>query len=245
MLLKLYYIVIILYFFTFLIHLFEWRRIGSFVALLALIINGIILTLIFLQSGHVPGFNVFESFLLIAFFVGVFGLIPIRPKVYSRNIKLFLWLEALVLLSITLFFPKEPALSLYDYGYIYIILFHLFRDIALALMLYSTAYFTQFIIRREQDDRVRILSHQGRNFLLLSAVMFLAGEYVGIIWCQMGWGDFWSWSQTFFQSTFIVLYLMLAFHIPGKGRFSEDIRSAIGGLTGIVMLTLTILRSFY
>ena len=36
---------------------------------------------------------------------------------------------------------------------------------------------------------------------------------------------------------------MLAFHIPGKGRFSEDIRSAVGGMTGIVMLTLTILLS--
>ena len=112
-------------------------------------------------------------------------------------------------------------------------------------MLYSTAYFAQFIIQRELDERVRVLSLQGRNYLLLSAVMFLLGEYVGIIWCQMGWGDFWSWSQAFFQSTFIVLYLMLAFHIPGKGRFSEDIRSAVGGMTGIVVLTLTILRSFY
>jgi hypothetical protein len=148
-------------------------------------------------------------------------------------------------LCITLFSPKGTAPALYDYGYIYIILFHVFRDIALALMLYSTTCFAQSILKREMDKRIILLSHQGRNFLLLSAVMFLIGEYVGIIWCQEGWGDFWMWSQTFFQSTFIVLYLMLAFHIPGKGRFSDDIRSAVGGMTGIVMLTLTILRSFY
>ena len=207
--------------------------------------NGILLTLIFFQTGHIPVFNLFESFLLVAFIIGVLGLVPLSPKDYSNKIRLWVWMEAIILLCITFFIPKEPALTLYNYDYIYIILFHICRNLALALMLYSTAYFGQFIIQRELDERIRALSHQGRNYLLLSAVMFLLGEYVGIIWCQMGWGDFWSWSQAFFQSTFIVLYLMLAFHIPGKGRFSEDIRSAVGGMTGIVVLTLTILRSLY
>jgi hypothetical protein len=177
--------------------------------------------------------------------MGLLCLAPINPKEYTDKIRLIVQLEILVLLSITFFSPKGTAPTLYDYGYIYIILFHVFRDIALALMLYSTAFFAQSILQRESDKRIIPLHHQGRNFLLLSAVMFLTGEYVGIIWCQKGWGDFWMWSQTFFQSTFIVLYLMLAFHIPGKDRFSEDIRSAVGGMTGIVMLTLTILRSFY
>ena len=205
--------------------------------------NGVVLTLILLHSGHIPVFNIFESFLFTTFIMGILGLFSIIPRIYSNNIKLWVWLEVLILLCITLFFPKEPAFSAYNYGYIYIILFHVFRYIALALMLYSSAYFIQFILQRERAERTSFLSQQGRNFLLLSAVMFFISEYVGIIWCQMGWGDFWSWSQNFFQSTFIVLYLMLAFHIPGKGRFSEDIKAIIGGLTGFAVLTLTIVRS--
>jgi hypothetical protein len=92
------------------------------------------------------------------------------------------------------------------------------------------------------NERTSLISHQGRNYLVLGAVFFLSAEYVGIIWCQNGWGDFWMWSQNFLQSTLIVLYLMLALHIPGKSRKSEHIRSVIGGLSGYFMLTLTLLR---
>ena len=244
MLLTLYYIVIALYFIAFLMHFIKWRRVGFFIVTLATIINGVILTLIFLQSGHIPVFNVFESFLFVAFIMGILGLFSMTPALYADNIQLTVWLEILIIMGVTLFFSKEPAFPTYNYGYIYIILFFLFRYIALALMLYCSAYFIQFIIQKERDERTTLLSHQGRNFLLLSAVMFLMSEYAGIIWCQMGWGDFWSWSNNFFQSTFIVLYLMLAFHLPGKGRFSEDIRAIVGGLTGFVVLTLTIVRSF-
>jgi len=244
MLLRFYYIVIVLYFITFVIQLLKWKRIGFFIALLAVINNGVVLTLILLQSGHIPVFNIFESFLFTTFIMGVIGLFAITPGVYVDKIRSWVWLEILILLCITLFSPKESALSIYNYGYIYIILFHVFRYSSLALMLDSSAYFIQFIIQREKDERTSFLSQQGRNFLLLSAVIFLMSEYVEIIWCQNGWGDFWMWSQTFFQSTFIVLYLMLAFHIPGKGKYLEDIRSLIGGLTGFVVLTLTIVRSF-
>ena len=209
MLLTLYYIVIALNFIAFLIHIIKWIRVGFFISILAIIINGIILTLIFLQSGHIPVFNVFESFLFVAFIMGILGLFSMTPSLYADNIWLTVWLEILIILGVTLFFSKEPAFSTYNYGYIYIILFYLFRYIALALVLYSSAYFIQFIIQRKRDERTSLLSHQGRNFLLLSAVIFLISEYTGIIWCQMGWGDFWSWSNNFFQSTFIVLYLMM------------------------------------
>ncbi|MDB9822984.1 hypothetical protein OAC89_04710 [Deltaproteobacteria bacterium] len=244
MLLKLYYIVIILYLITFVIQSSHWRRTGIFTSILAVGINGVLLTGIILQSGHLPVFNIFESFLLITFIMGGVGLFSINAGVYLGNVRLWVWLEILVLLGITLFFPKQPSTSQYNHSYIYIILFHLFRHVALALMLYSTAYFVQFIIQKESDDKVRYLFHQGRNFLILSAVIFFMAEYVGIIWCLKGWGDFWSWSQNFLQSTMIVLYLMLAFHIPTLGRRSIVVKSMVGGLSGFVMLTLVIIRSF-
>ena len=93
------------------------------------------------------------------------------------------------------------------------------------------------------EERINELLHQGMNFLILSSVTFLIAEYVGILWVQKGWGDFWMWSSGFFSSTLIVLYLMLAFHIPGKGRRSEGVRSVIGGLSALIMLTVVILRS--
>ena len=119
MLLIVYYIVILLYIACFLSHLLKQKRIGFFISLLAVMSNGILLTLIFFQTGHIPAFNLFESFLFVAFIIGALGLVPISPKDYSNEIRLWIGIETLVLLCITLFFPKEPAFTLYDYDYIY------------------------------------------------------------------------------------------------------------------------------
>jgi hypothetical protein len=39
-----------------------------------------------------------------------------------------------------------------------------------------------------------------------------------------------------------VLYFMLAFHVPGRNRRSDNARSLIGGMSGFFMLTLTVVR---
>ena len=77
-------------------------------------------------------------------------------------------------------------------------------------------------------------------FIGLCLLMVLLG--VSFIFCLMGWGDFWRWNYNFLSSALIVLYLMLAFHIPGKGRFSMRVRSLVGALTSLVMLGLTLAK---
>lgn len=132
----------------------------------------------------------------------------------------------------------------HDHTLIHIPLFHLFRIVALAFMLFSSAFFIRFHVAETNPKQEHLHKHQGRNYLMLGAVFFLMGEYVGILWCQAGWGDFWRWSEGFFQSTFIVLYFMLALHIPVKGRRSEAIKSLVGATSGFIMLILMIIRSF-
>ncbi len=242
MLIKLYYIIIFLNLLCFSFRIAGRKNLGYASGIVALIANGALLISIAIQSGHLPLFNFFESFLFMTFVLGLLGLCIRGPKDYADKIRVWVWFEILVLLIMTLFFPKEPAFSMYNYGYILIILFHIFRYVSLPLMLYASAFYIQFIIQREKNERTRLLSQQGRNFLLLSAGLFLTSEYIGIIWCQIGWGDFWMWGLNFLQSIFIVLFLMLAFHLPGKGKFYEDIKSIIGGLAGFAVLTLYIVR---
>ena len=210
----------------------------------AVLVNLWILVVVY-RSGNLPVFNIFESFLFVTFLLGGTGLFLFNKGEFSIGVRRWIWIEIIILFIIILFFPKKTSPPLYDHGYSYIVLFHAFRCIALALMLFATAWFIQFIIQREIDERTGMLAHQGRNFLVLAAVFYLMGEYVGVIWCQKGWGDFWMWSQTFFQSTLVVLYLMLAFHIPGKGRKAEDIRCIIGGLSSVFFLALAVMRSLY
>jgi hypothetical protein len=243
MLIKLYYIIIALYLLAFSFRIMGRGREELAAGIAAFIANVASLLFISITTGHLPFFNVFESFLFMTFILGLFGVLLKGTKDYINKVRLWVWLEILILLGVTLYFPKEPAFSMYNYGYIFIILFYLFRYLSLPLMLYSSAYYIQFIIQRERDERTNLLSRQGRNFLVLSTGLFLVSEYAGIIWCQIGWGDFWMWGLNFLQSTFIVLFLMLAFHIPGKGKSYEDIKAVIGGLTGFAVLTLTVVRS--
>jgi hypothetical protein len=245
MLQNFFYILFALYFLLLFSRITGFRILELATCTGAVILNLFILVYMYHRSGNLPVFNIFESFLLISFILGATGLFVLFRGDFSIKVRKWVWIEILVLFLIMSFSQKEVSPSLYDHSYIYIVLFHAFRCLALAFMLVATAWFIQFIIQREMNERTGMLAHQGRNYLVLAAVFFLMGEYVGIIWCQNGWGDFWSWSQAFFQSTLIVLYLMLAFHIPGKSRKAEDLRSMIGGLSGIFMLTLSILRSMY
>jgi hypothetical protein len=238
----LFYALTALYFITLAARITHLKKSEIFLCAGSVIINLSLLISLSAQTGSFPVFSLYESFLSTTFVMGMLGLFTLFGNRGHEKVRLWVWIQILLLLFILFFFPKEPFVPLYDNGYIFIILFHALRCIALGLMLYTAAWFIQFIIQREMDERTSFLSHQGRNYLVLSAVFFLSAEYVGIIWCQNGWGDFWMWSKNFFQSTIIVLYLMLAFHIPGKNRWSEDIRSLIGALSGYFMLTLILLR---
>lgn len=233
----------LLYASAFALALLNLKKAEKWLGLMALTSNAVALMLIIISSGHLPVFNLFESFLLVTFVLGALGIFCSKPDDSFPDVRMWVWMEIIILFGITLFFTKTPSLFLYDHDYLYILLFFGFRVVALAVMLFSTAQFIQFRVERKRGISKNGRLHKGRNFLVLSAIIFIVAEYVGIIWCQNGWGDFWRWSEGFFQSTLIVLYLMVAFHIPGRNYRAESIRSLIGSMSGFVMLTLIIIRS--
>jgi hypothetical protein len=245
MLLNFFYLNFALYFILFFFSRGGFKKTEITICICTLLVNLSTLILIYRSSSNFPVYNIFESFLFVSLILCTVGLLVLFRGYHTEKVRKWVWIEIIILFVIMHFFPKEASVRVYDHGYLYVVMFHVFRYIALALMLLATAWFIQFIIQREMDERTSLLAHNGRNYLLLAAVFYLMGEYVGIIWCQKGWGDFWMWSKTFLQSTFVVLYLMLAFHIPGKGRKAEDIRCIIGGLSGLFFLTLSVMRSMF
>jgi len=228
---------------AFVLRLLDLRRAEHRVGLLALTANAACLALLAVSSGNLPVFELFESFLSATFVLGFLGLFCARPENRIPDIRTRVWLEILLLLLITLFSDKSASHDVYDHDNLYIALFHGLRIVTLSVMLFSSALFIQFRVERKRGVPANGTSHKGRNFLLLGAVIFLSAEYVGIIWCQSGWGDFWHWSAGFFQSTLIVLYLMLTFHVPGKTHRAENIRSLLGGMSGFFVLGMMLIRS--
>ncbi len=194
-------------------------------------------------GSRIPVFTDFESMLLVTFILGI--LISFGTSHDDSDTELRRWgyVFILILLSFCLFCPQSNGQNEYQYRHLWVILFHAFRRISLALMLFSSCHFFQHRKTGRKHFSDPAWHHRGRNYLILGAICFLISEYSGMIWCQQGWGDFWHWSNVFFQSTLVLLYLMIAFHIPGRNENAARIRSLLGGLSGVFLLTMTMIRS--
>ncbi|MFO7986149.1 MAG: hypothetical protein R6U38_09800 [Desulfatiglandaceae bacterium] len=216
-------------------------RLSRSLAVLAVAANAALLAIISMVSGQAPVFDILGGLLLVCFVLGLLGTFWRPMEEDSLSVRTWVWIEVLLLLGVTLFFPKTAPPYMYRHNDVWVVLFHGFRCLALSFALFSAAHFIPYRLAPVRK-RIHNQFKQGRNFLLLSALFFLCGEYAGMIWCQKGWGDFWHWSPAFFQSTVIILCLMFAFHIPGKNRRSDDLRSIMAVLVPLVMLTVKVIK---
>jgi hypothetical protein len=233
----------ILYALTLLTCLMGWNGLSRFLSVMALALNGSILISISIVSGQPPVFEVSGSLLAVAFVLGILGAFCCRAEEGRLTVRAWVWIEMVFVLGIALFFTKGPTgHNWYYHTYVWVILFHGFRVLALSFALFSAAHFIRFRLEPERRRANNPLFNQGRNFLLLSALAYFCGEYAGMIWCQNGWGDFWHWSPTFFQSTLIILCLMVAFHIPGNNPRSDDLRSVMAVIAPLLMLSITVVK---
>jgi len=231
-----------LYAATLITSLLKWDRLSRLLSVTALTLTGCILAGISIASKQPPVFEGFSGLMFTAFVLGALGSFACRSEDKRMGVKAWVWIEVLLLFGIMLFFTKEPPPHRFHHTYLWVVLFHGFRGVALSFALFSAAHFIGFRMEPERRRANNPLFGQGRNFLLLSAIAFLCGEYAGIVWCQNGWGDFWHWSPAFFQSTLIILCLMFAFHIPGKNPRSDDLRSVVAIMTPLVMLTVVVVK---
>jgi len=224
-------------------RLLGWTRLEIVFAWLTLIGNGLLLGVIWVLSGHLPVFSLFESFLLTSFILGMLALFFTDQGLDRFGTRAWVWAEVILLFAILLLYPKAPAPErFYDKDF-YVVLFHVGRAAALAVMLLASGFYGEFLrtFRRSssQEDSLQL----GRNFLVLGTILFLISEYAGILWCLNGWGDFWRWNYGFLSSTFIMLYLMLVFHLPGGGPASQRMTSITGAMNSLVFLGIAVSRS--
>ncbi len=216
-----------------------WAWAGLTVNVTGLIINIVL-------SGQAPAFHIFESLLLAGFILAGVGIFCSRQEEKLPDVRFWVWLEVLLLLLMAGFADKTTSPYIYDHNYLYILLFHIIRIAVVSLTLFSSALYLQsrFDIRKGNSVAYR-RAYQGRNFLILGAMLFLTAEYVGIHWCLRGWGDFWQWGAGFFQSTLIVVFFMIAVHVPGSNYRPGNWRPRLGLLSGFLVLILSAIRSVF
>jgi len=239
-----YAITFLFYFLTFGFCILRKKILENLMALIGLIANVICMVVLMVWSGHAPVYRLFESLMLGALILSVLGFLFSRQEGKIPDLRFWVWLEILLIMGIAAFARKEPNPFGYDYDDLYIIMFHALRIAVVSLTLFSSALYIQSRFdSRNSNSLAFYRAHLGRNFLILGAALFFIAEYVGIHWCLRGWGDFWQWGAGFFQSTLIVMYFMLAVHIPGSNHRPGSWRPRLGIVSGFLILALMAIRS--
>ena len=215
-------------------------------ALMGLITNAGCLVIIVAWSGQAPVFYLFESLMLASFVLAGVGVLCARQEEQLPDVRLWVWLEVLLLVGIAACLDKKPSPHLYDHNDLYILLFHVIRVAVISLTLFSSALYVQSRFDSRKGNSISYhRAHQGRNFLMLGALLFLTAEYIGILWCLRGWGDFWQWGAGFFQSTLVVVFFMMAVHVPGSNHRPGAWRPRLGAMSGFLVFTLSVIRSMF
>lgn len=218
----------------------------NLVALAGMTANFACVVIIIMWSRHTPVFRLFESMMLAACILSGLGILFSRQEEKLPHVRFWVWLETLLIMGMAAFAEKAPSPFAYDYNDLFIVLFHAFRVAVVSLTLFSSALYIQSRFDNRKGNAVAVSrAHQGRNFLILGAIFFLTSEYIGIHWCLRGWGDFWQWGAGFFQSTLMVVFFMLAVHVPGSNHRPGNWRPRLGMLCGFLVLALTVIRSMF
>ena len=172
-----------------------------------------------LQFGRLPVFNSIETLSFTAFAVGLLTLISYWRNPNQISGQRWALVIVVLLLVAALLWPSSPPCFDYNHSYSYAVAFHLFRRLALALSLFASALFLSALVTTSTAiQSAAQLRFQGRNTIMVAVLFYLLSEDVGIIWCLRGWGDIWHWSSGFMISTMVLVYLMLALHLPGGSR---------------------------
>ena len=190
-----------------------------------------------LKTGHLPVFTAIETLSGISLTI---GWLTFFTKWHDRDqipVRRFALTLIILLVAATCFWP--PAAPCYDYNhsYPYAVAFHLFRRLALALALFAGAVFMAALASPSAfSESAAKLRYQGRNTIMAAMLIYLLSEDAGIIWCLRGWADIWHWSPNFVISTMVLIYLMLALHLPGGSRKPGRWYSLVGLSCGPLML---------
>lgn len=119
-------------------------------------------------------------------------------------------------------------------------LFFFLRNGSMGLFLVAVSFFSSVSWVASENATKVLQLHYGRNFTLLGAAVFLAGEVAGSWWAFEGWGDPWRWSRGFLFAGAMFLLSMLPLHLPaasGRTPGGTAIRAMIP-LIIIVILNL-------
>jgi ABC-type transport system involved in cytochrome c biogenesis permease subunit len=107
------------YFLALILCFLHMKTAENYLAAIALVANSLVIIFIVKLSGHFPVFKLFESFMFLTFILGTLGLLFSKSEGSLPNIRMWVWIEVLFILSVTLLYINKPSLVKYNSNYIF------------------------------------------------------------------------------------------------------------------------------
>lgn len=170
-----------------------------------------------LQVQRLPVYGLFESNLYMALVLAVCVQWIGRSNRDADWIQSWGSLLVVVLLSLALLEPGKLQPNYYLYQFLSVQLFFFLRLSAGGVLMLAWLLYTRSWLRLLQDKQqgnAQAGLKPAVSVLLLGSILFLGSELAGTVWCALGWGDTWHWSQNFFESAAMFLLFMLPLHLP-------------------------------
>ncbi len=214
-----------------------------FLAVLVTLIGGVMRAWI---SGWAPVTNMFETILLMAFSVGLFGLWSVlsalatgKSDVLQR--KPFLIVAAAIILAtgITLFCNSEqfnssirPIMAVLRSNFwLTVHVFAIIIGYAAALIAWGisltalgSVLFGRYPAGIVTDDRTKLpyfctfLFPAAKRMMQIALVSLLFGTILGACWADYSWGRFWGWDPKEVWALITILFFAIILHLPFLNR---------------------------
>jgi hypothetical protein len=209
-----------------------------------IILNGISLMAITAAADRPPIYGPFEVFQSVSFiFALLYWCCDRTPKHETPFIPV--WPVNVILFLLALLDPLRLNPDYCQYDNLFVVLFFDLRILSMGILLYAAYCFFSSLEKKKAGAIRDTALYQGRNFLLLGATVFLAGEYCGSYWCLNGWGDAWLWNHRFFLSALMFLLSMMACHLPASWLPSGRRRAFMGAFPLFLLIVLFIHSQYH
>ncbi|MBP7651827.1 cytochrome c biogenesis protein CcsA [Candidatus Dependentiae bacterium] len=188
---------------------------------LNIIVIGIVIIKRWMDIDYVPLTNLFETFILMIFFVSViyfFITFIIKSgwlnfSVLALIILMFAYMTRFLDSSVKPLMPALKSKWLTIHVFSYMLSYSL---IALSFII-SVIVIINFITRSGEFDTAEkksfILSDYNYTMISLSFPMLNIGLFTGSIWAKQAWGDYWSWDPKETWALICWVYYLNYFHI--------------------------------
>jgi cytochrome c-type biogenesis protein CcsB len=221
-------------------------KVGVWLSMLAIVLNGISLIARWISSGHPPLTGTYETLSLFSFFIGVVFIFIVKKKVVKAGVL------GVSILPLIMVFVLVALINYSEAGVLAVSLRSIWLFIHVPIAIFSYALFgvaavcgVLFLLKsRKQGEESK--TERTHDLSVIDKVVYrsVAGGFIlltiaivtGAVWAESAWGSYWSWDpkETWSLITWFVYAIFLHTRLVKGWKGKKAAVIAIIGFVAVI-----------